>query len=99
MQLAEGISIASFVLATVGFMFKMTRDVAEIKKQVINDIQHIAKEEDTKHARIYERLDEHKKFSDETFVRRDMCQILHKQNADTLLRIEKKVDDLISNKT
>jgi glycine/serine hydroxymethyltransferase len=37
----EGIAIGSFVLSTIGFMYKMTKDVAEIRKQVTNDIQHL----------------------------------------------------------
>jgi hypothetical protein len=41
MLLGEGVVIGSFVLATVGFMWKMSNDVSDIKKQVTNDIQHL----------------------------------------------------------
>ena len=87
MMLPEGIAIGSFVLSTIGFMYKMSNDVAEIKKQVTNDIQHVAEEEDKKRARVYERLDEFKKLSDEKFVIKDLCHILHEQ-------MSKKIDEM-----
>lgn len=87
MQLSEGIAISSFVLATIGFMYRMSRDVAEIKKQVTNDIQHITEEEDVKRRRVYERLDEYKKTSDEKFTNKEVCNITHS-------RIDEKLDEM-----
>lgn len=98
MELAEGIPIGVFTLTTIGFMWKMSNDVNEIKKQVTNDIKHITEEEDGKRARIYERLDENKKFNETTFVRRETCHILHMQNSETLSRIEGKLEVLIEGK-
>ena len=93
----EAIAIGSFVISTVGFMYKMTKDVAEIKKQVTNDIQHIAEEEATRRARVYERLDEVKKFADEKFVNKDMCHVLHEQQAKDITEIKLDVKTLIKN--
>ena len=58
MTYPEAIAMGTFVISTIGFMYRMTKDVADIKKQVINDIQHISEEEGQKRARVYERLDE-----------------------------------------
>ena len=79
MLLPEAIAIGSFVLATVGFMYRMSQDVKEIKKQVTNDIQHISEIEDAKRARVYERLDSVKKQQDEKFVIKEVCSMQHTQ--------------------
>jgi hypothetical protein len=98
MLIAEGIGIGGFVLATISFMYKMTVDVAEIKKQVTNDIKHIDETDNIKHSRIYERLDEHKKLSDIKFVEKDMCNILHKQTAEDIAEIKNDVKTLLRDK-
>jgi len=77
MNLPEGIAIGSFVLGTLGFMYKMSQDVAEIRKQVTNDIKHIETEEATKRGRVYERLDEIKKQAEDKFTHKDVCQVIH----------------------
>ena len=96
MILPEAIALGSFVISTVGFMYKMTKDVADIKKQVINDIQHISEEEGQKRARVYERLDEYKKTSDEKFVNKDMCHVLHEQQARDIDEIKIDLKTLIN---
>ncbi len=79
MMLLEAVVVGTFVLATVGFMYRMSRDVSEIKKQVTNDIQHISNEESEKRRRVYERLDENKKEADERYVGKSVCDVLHIQ--------------------
>lgn len=54
------------------------------------------REQDKKIGRSYERLDETKKYQDETFVRRDICMILHKQIAADLVEIKTDVKLLLS---
>jgi hypothetical protein len=95
MQLPEAIAIASFVISTTGFMYKMTKDVAEIKKQVTNDIQHIAEEEAQKRGCVYERIDEIKKQGDEKFVDKDMCRVLHEQTAQDVKEMKEYLKTLI----
>lgn len=98
MILPEGIAIGAFVLSTVGFMYKMTKDVAEIKKQVTNDLQHMVEVEDKKRGRVFDRLDENKKHSDEKYVMKDMCHTLHIQIDRTLEEIKNDVKILINRK-
>jgi len=54
--------------------------------------------------RVYERLDEHKKENEIKFVRRDLCDVMHKNSSENIIglelrivnrfiQLEKKVDD------
>jgi hypothetical protein len=60
---------------------------------------------DSRINRVYERIDEIKNMQDKMFVRREMCDVLHKNTADNLVGaenriverltvLEKKVEDL-----
>jgi len=71
------VSFVGSMVTVIGFMYRMTKDVSEIKKQVTNDLQHIAEVEDVKRGRVYERLDEVKKVQDEKFVMKEMCVMQH----------------------
>jgi len=97
MNLPEGIALGSFVIATVGFMYKMTKDVSEIRQQMTNDIKHVTEEEATKRGRVYERLDEIKKQSDDKFTHKDVCQVLHRGIDTKLAEIATDVKILIKN--
>jgi hypothetical protein len=72
-----GLSFLGSMVTVIGFMYRMTKDVSEIKKQVTNDLQHIAEVEDAKRGRVYERLDAVKKIQDEKFVVKEMCVMQH----------------------
>lgn len=48
----------------------------------------ISKGESSKRRRMYERLDEHKEYIDDTFVRKDIC-------SERTKRIEDKLDKLL----
>lgn len=98
MILPEGIAIGAFVLSTVGFMYKMTKDVAEIRKQVTNDIQHISEEEGKKRARVYERLDEYKKDVDKKFVLREVCHTVHEQTTKKIDEMATDIKTLVNRK-
>ena len=50
---------------------------------------------DNKVNRVYERLDEIKEFNDKTFVRSEMCQVLHKQIKDDIQEIKSDVKQLL----
>jgi len=99
MNLPEGIALGSFVVGTLGFMYKMTQDVAEIRKQVTNDMQHISEEEAKKRARVYERIDEIKRQDDEKFTHKDVCKVTHEGIASRLTEIAADVKTLIRNKS
>lgn len=55
------------------------------------------REQDKKIARSYERLDVTKKYQDETFTRKDICAVLHKQIADDLSEIKLDLKILVRN--
>ena len=48
-----------------------------------------------KRGRIYERIDEHKDYSNATYTRKDMCQVLHKQIKDDLAEVKLDVKKLL----
>ena len=52
--------------------------------------------QDTKIERNYKRLDEVKEYQDKTFTRSDICNVIHKQINETLVRLETKVDKLLN---
>ena len=47
--------------------------------------------------RQYKRLDEVKEKTEETFTRKDICMILHKQIDEKLDRINNKLDKILDN--
>jgi hypothetical protein len=47
---------------------------------------------DNKISRVYSRLDEVKKSNNETFMNKDMCQVLHDSTASNLQGTEKRID-------
>ena len=71
------VSFVGSMVTVIGFMYRMTKDVSDIKKQVTNDLQHISEVEDAKRGRVYERLDAVRKVQDEKFVIKEMCVIQH----------------------
>lgn len=98
MLIGEGVAVGSFVLATIGFMYRMSRDVNEIKKQVTNDIQHVTEEEAKKRNRVYERLDEYKKTSDEKFTNKEVCIITHNRIDEKLTEMQVDIKTLLKQK-
>jgi hypothetical protein len=44
-------------------------------------------------SRIYGRFDEYKERIEARFVYREMCQVLHQNNTDNFIKLEKRVDD------
>lgn len=52
--------------------------------------------QDTKRKRVYERVDEHKKFTDDNFVRKDMCEVLHNQLKADVTEIKDNVKELLN---
>jgi len=97
MNLPEGITLGSCLVGILGFMYKVSQDIAEIKKQVTNDLQHIAEEEDAKRARIYERLDSVKLDVETKFTHKEVCRVLHTQIDYKLDEIAADVKMLLKN--
>jgi hypothetical protein len=64
-----------FVIAT--FSIATYRYVGKIKE-----------DDERKHSRLYERLDEVKKNNEEKFVFKDICKILHEQTAKDIIEIK-----------
>jgi hypothetical protein len=69
--------IAGGMLSVAGFSMATYRYVGKSKD-----------DDEKKHARIYERLDEVKKASDEKFVPNKICDILHTQSTRDLVEIK-----------
>ena len=62
---------------------------------VVKAINGVKDEGDKKRGRIYERVDEHKRFTDDTFVRSKECQIMHKQLVDAVLEMKIDIKELL----
>lgn len=52
------------------------------------------KDNDSKVSRLYTRLDETKKDSDEKFTRKDMCELQHKQVNDNFDRVKADLSEI-----
>ena len=52
--------------------------------------------ESRKRGRVFARLDEHKEYSNITFVRKDVCAIINKQVSTDLMEIKKDIKKLLS---
>lgn len=68
------------VLAIVGFAIGTHLKVTKVQEDA-----------DRKIGRVYERIDETKKDTEIKFVKKDMCDLLHKQTADKVEKIEASV--------
>ena len=55
---------------------------------IVGFVIGISSYEAKKRSRIWERVDEHKDYTDSTFVRKDMCGILHKQLSKDITEIK-----------
>ena len=97
MNLPEGIALGSFTIATLGFMYRMSKDIAEIKKQVTNDLQHITETEEDKRSRVYQRLDDVKEGMGEKFTSKEVCEVRHTNIDNRLKEIGVDVKILIKN--
>ena len=73
MQMVEYISSGG-VIALVGLMWNMVRTNG--------------KENEGKISRVYQRLDEVKKYNEDKFIRKDMCELQHKQVNDNFDRVK-----------
>lgn len=78
--------------ATADFELKLLTLKSDVDTKIDSKIS-IAKEEgDQKRQRIYSRFDEYKNFVETSFVRRDMCGLLHASTAQAVEKMIAKVD-------
>lgn len=75
------------VLAIAGFSIATYRSIAKIKEEV-----------DRKVNRTFERLDEVKEKTEERFVFKDVCKILHEQTARDIIDIKTNIQLLLKQK-
>lgn len=91
----------SGAVAVATVVWKLAQHEKKITDEINLRISLSEKEQDKKVARIYERFDEYKNFTEFQFVRKDMCGIMHNNTAglvaDITLRIDgidKKIDEI-----
>lgn len=75
------------LLAVVGFSLATYREIGKIRK-----------DEESKRGRIYERLDEVKKNSDDKFTNKDVCKILHEHLGKDITDIKTDIKLLLIRK-
>jgi 2-oxoglutarate dehydrogenase complex dehydrogenase (E1) component-like enzyme len=74
--------------------------VAQLQSNSNPEIQDMSKDMEKKFwSDLQERLDEVKQYQDNTFTRKDICSILHKQISDDLTEIKTDLKVLIKNGT
>ena len=105
----EAIGIGGFGLTIIGFMWKMSNDMRALSENSENGIKKANEIQDEKRARVYTRIDEVKDHSECTFVRKDVCTVMHQAVIDQMEMgfkslktdiegLKDKVDMLIVNK-
>ena len=62
--------------------------IASFSIATYRQIGKIKDEEEKRHSRIYQRLDEVKEKTEEKFVFKDVCKILHEQTARDIVEIK-----------
>lgn len=60
---------------------KIVELTTKVKSEVAEDLNNAVENGDKKRARIYERFDEYKNFVENTFVRREMCGMMHQSTS------------------
>ena len=88
------IFVCAGIAAIVRVSFIVSGFKEEVKKEIADEIAKVRAETSAKVGRAYERLDEYKKLSDDTFVRRDMCGLLHQGTAEAIKSLKEQVEEL-----
>jgi len=83
--LGDMIAMGSVLIGAVGLTFKFNASVENVNKT-----------QDQKRDRVYARLDEHKRFIDDQFTRKDVCKILHEQVKNDLAEIKADVKKILT---
>lgn len=84
------------IVAVGGLVFTFAASQWGIYKYFDGRLTKQNSEHDVKIARIYERLDEHKKNIDDKYVMRNICEVLHKSTVNNLEGVEKRLDERLS---
>ena len=99
-SLGEIIGIIGILLTLIGGFWKvnssltsgLNNGIKEVEDKFDKALHEHVKEEDEKRKRVYDRLDEIKKFADERFVTKEIINIMHEGTAKNLSSLEQKFD-------
>jgi len=86
------ISILTGAGAIITVTWKLAQHEKKLRDDFTDKIESAIKNGDTKRARIYERLDEYKNFSEASFIRKDMCGIMHTGTAQEIGKVYGRLD-------
>lgn len=76
----------------VGYLLGTFKD--EMKADYDAKILLLKSDSEGKVGRVYERFDEYKNFIETNFIRKDMCSVLHADNARIAQRTESRLDSI-----
>lgn len=88
------IAIAGFCTVAI-LLWRLNNTMMEIDKKNDRKIEEFRSEVNSKIGRTYERLDEHKKLVEVTYVRNDMCHVLQSSNANAITELRVKLEEFV----
>ena len=89
----EATIFGTFGMGIIGFMWKMSMDLRAISEKGDKKIETLDEDHDKKRDRVYQRLDEVKEDAKITFVRKDVCQVMHAALTDKVDKIDKRIEN------
>jgi len=84
MVMADWMGMGGFVIVNAGFYIGLIKYINHQDGKIYEKI-------DMKVTRAYQRLDENKDKVEATYLRKDMCDAMHKNTADNLMGLEARM--------
>jgi hypothetical protein len=84
----------SGLMAVITVVWKLAQHERNLRDDFTEKITAAMHIDDEKRARVYVRFDEYKNFIETSFVRRDMCNVLHVNTATEVAKTNKRMDDI-----
>lgn len=88
MLISEWVGMGTFSLIQIGFYVGLIKYINAQDGKVYS---HVNKSVD----RVYERFDENKKQMEDSFVRKDLCAVMHQTNTENLVGVEGRISEAL----
>jgi uncharacterized protein Yka (UPF0111/DUF47 family) len=86
--------LAGIIAAVARISYKLGKHEEKISEKLDEALKKHKDEVDHKISRIYSRFDEYKTLFESNFVRKEMCDVLHKNTASAVENFNKKIGHL-----
>jgi biopolymer transport protein ExbB/TolQ len=84
---------ASGALAVFTLSWQMAREFEKQHEKNMAYLKNLETDLEAKRARIYQRIDEVKCHADNVFVRKDICDVVHRNTVQIVEKIERRMEE------